>query len=349
LLLPFSFLYSLAVELRNKLFDWKILKSTAFDLPIISIGNITLGGTGKTPHIELLIEILNSQVSTGVLSRGFKRSTKGFRLATENSTPSEIGDEPYQVFSRFKSITLGVCESRVTGVENLLRLKSDLKVILLDDAFQHRYIKPGLSIVLVDYNRPIFTDFLLPAGNLRERCKSIKRADIVIVTKTPAIDISAIQKEWIKSLKLNSRQCLYFSGFVYDKLRPVFNENHTAPTITELNSSEVNVLLLTGIAYPASLVRYIKSLGLSFEFMQFSDHHNFSIKDLEKIENRFKRITSENKFILTTEKDAVRLQHLQAFPKELKKYCYFLPVKVEILNNEGQDFNRKIIDYVKQN
>jgi len=258
-LYPISFLYGIGVSLRNKLFDWKFLQSKSFDIPIICVGNIAVGGTGKTPHTEYLIRFLQDRYQVAVLSRGYKRHTKGYILADSESSARTIGDEPYQIKKKFPAITVAVDEKRVRGVENLLKLNTPkVEVVLLDDAFQHRYIEAGMNIILTDYHRLFCDDALLPAGRLREPDKAKNRAQIVIVTKCPA-DIKPIDYNIIaKRLDLFPYQKLFFSSFLYGNLIPVFPESGNTPRkLNSLKKSE-NILLVTGIASPVVMKEEIE-------------------------------------------------------------------------------------------
>ncbi len=349
LLLPFSLLYGFITLVRNKLFDLGIKKEKQFEIPVISVGNITVGGTGKTPHIEFLIETLKHTEEIAVLSRGYKRKTKGFVLADKRATPESVGDEPYQIFRKNPSTMVTVCEKRVQGIEKILGLKKNIDVILLDDAYQHRHVKPGMSILLVDYNRPIFNDLMLPAGNLREGRKGIKRADIVIVTKVPNGNITIEEKrEWNQKLKLTKKQLLYFSTFQYASPQPLFSKSGRLSSLIELADNNVKVLLVTGIAEPAPFIDYLESCGLFLEIIRFPDHHNFNNSDLVTIKAKFDAIKKRRKIILTTEKDAVRLKHLKNYPRNLKEKTYYIPVQVQVLEERQKEFESKIIDYVRK-
>lgn len=348
-LFPVSLVYGLVVLIRNKLFDWNIKKSVSFDLPIFSVGNITVGGTGKTPHVEYLLEILSDKYKTAVLSRGYKRKTSGFVLASDSSTANEIGDESFQIHSKYPECSVAVCESRVEGISQLLQNKADLEVIILDDAFQHRYVKPGLSILLVDYNRPVFKDFYLPTGNLRDGFYSRKRADIIIVTKANEDVDEHNYSYWKKKLKLLNHQHLYFSNIEYGSLKPVFENINSQPIKTELEKLNSEVLLVTGIAEPKPLISHIRHLGISLETMKFSDHHSFDDADISRIQKKFQKINENDGILLTTEKDAVRFLHYPGFPENLKKHIYYIPISIKILDNKQEELDNKILQYARKN
>ena len=314
---------------RNLMFKWHILKQREFPVPVVVVGNISAGGTGKTPHTEYVIDLLRYKYHIGMLSRGYKRKTKGFVLATSRSTPLDIGDEPYQIYQKFgRDISVAVCEDRCTGIEELLRLDPRINLIVLDDAFQHRYVKPTVSIVLTEFNNPVFFDKLLPLGRLREPAKAIYRADMVVVTKCPA-QLKAIEYRIFKNnLKLFPYQKLFFSRFNYTSLRPLFPDiRKDAPHMSWLGQDDT-VLVLSGIANPKPLVRYLKGFKASIKVKVFPDHHNFNRKDLDAITKRFNELEGKQKIIVTTEKDAVRLINNPYFPHQLKPHIFYQPIDV---------------------
>ncbi len=349
LLFPFSCVYGMAVSIRNKLFDLKILKSTEFDFPVISIGNITAGGTGKTPHVEYLAEFLSKQFHVSVLSRGYKRTTKGFLLADKKSTPQTIGDEPYQMFSKFKNVTFAVDENRVHGINELKKKNPKLQTVILDDAFQHRYVTPGVSILLIDYSRPVYKDCFLPAGNLRESTHSISRANIVIVTKVPE-NIKPIEKKlWEKELKLFPYQFLYYTNFEYGCLTPVFPPGKQKFSLEEIQNTNASVLLLAGIANPAPLLEKLTSGQNEVVPLYFPDHHEYSQHDLHEIKSMYNSLKKKKKIIITTEKDAIKLGKLADVDHTIQERMYYLPVKVKFLYDKQEDFDSNIINYVATN
>lgn len=348
LLFPFSLFYGIGIAVRNFCFNRNIIKQIEFDIPVISVGNITVGGTGKTPHIEYLICLLKDEFKIATLSRGYKRKTKGYILADRNSTPETIGDEPFQLFEKFPDINVAVAEKRVEGIQKLKSSIKGLKVVLLDDAFQHRYVKPGLSIVLIDYSRPVFKDYLLPAGDLRENPSGLHRANIVIVTKTPP-DIKPIEKRiWSKELDLFPYQFLYFSTIHYENPISVFSpEKKLKPE--NLKKDFTDVLLLTGIANPSPIKKHLRHFSLKVHSLEFSDHHKFTSADIEKVETQFKLLPRNKSLVLTTSKDAVRLRFIEDMPEKLKKNLYYLPIQIRILGKKQKEFNDNIIKYVKTN
>ena len=345
-LLPLSWLYGLGVGFRNMLFEIGILKSRSFTVPVISVGNITVGGTGKTPNVEYLIQLLKDRTKVAVLSRGYKRKSHGFVLADGSSTVCDIGDEPYQMKTKFPDITLAVDKKRTRGIDNLTsgEYVKDIDVILLDDAFQHRYVKPGINILLVDYHRLIIYDTLLPAGRLREPVKSKDRADIVIVTKCPK-DLKPMEFRVItKAMKLYPYQQLFFSTHEFGALRLVFGEDQKPLT----SLAEQNVLLLTGIASPEQMLTELQTYAKAVTPMAFSDHHAFSKKDVERINETFSALPSP-KLIVTTEKDETRLLQVEGLSDEVKRHLYVLPIKIQILLEQEDVFNQSIISYVRKN
>ncbi len=339
LLTPFSWGYGAGVWLRNAAFDVGLLPQEEFDVPVVSVGNITVGGTGKTPHVEYIIEALYRRYHIAVLSRGYKRKTKGFILASNNMTPRDIGDEPYQIFSKFSGlITLAVCESRRKGIRELLRIDPDINLILLDDGFQHRYVKPKVNIVLVDYNHPPYEDKLMPLGTLREPARNVLRGDIVVVTKCPS-DITAMDIRMVKkNLALFPYQDLFFSNIRYADPIPVFPVQ--SPQITSLQwlREDDAVLCLTGIATPKPLVRYLRQFAARVKVMHFDDHHFFTRRDFSDIFKVYNQLEGKRKFIITTEKDAVRIMNNPYFPPTRRHCIFYIPMRVGFLEMEGSNF-----------
>ena len=348
-LLPLSWLYGLGVGFRNLLFEMGILKSRSFTVPVISVGNITVGGTGKTPHVEYLIRLLKDRAKVAVLSRGYKRKSHGFVLADKNTTVNDIGDEPYQMKTKFPDITVAVDRKRTRGIDHLTsgEQAKGTDVILLDDAFQHRYVKPGINILLVDYHRLIIYDTLLPAGRLREPVKSKDRADIVIVTKCPK-DLKPMEFRVItKAMKLYPYQQLFFSTHEFESLRPVFTGNPVQPELSKALADK-NVMLLTGIASPEQMQAELQGYTKNVTPLAFSDHHAFMKKDVEQINETFSSLPSP-KLIITTEKDETRLLQVEGLSKEVKSHLYVLPIKIQILLDQENTFNQTILSYVRKN
>ena len=308
-----------------------------------------MGGTGKTPHVEYLIRLLKDRAKVAVLSRGYKRKSHGFVLAGKNTTVNDIGDEPYQMKTKFPDITVAVDRKRTRGIDHLIsgEQAKGTDVILLDDAFQHRYVKPGINILLVDYHRLIIYDTLLPAGRLREPVKSKDRADIVIVTKCPK-DLKPMEFRVItKAMKLYPYQQLFFSTHDFESLRPVFTGNPVQPKLSKALADK-NVMLLTGIASPEQMQAELQGYTKNVTPLAFSDHHAFMKKDVEQINETFSSLPSP-KLIITTEKDETRLLQVEGLSKEVKSHLYVLPIKIQILLDQENTFNQTILSYVRKN
>ena len=349
LLYPFSLLYGIIIYFRNRLFDLNILKSVEFDLPVISVGNITVGGTGKTPHIEYLISLLDGPFKVATLSRGYKRKTTGFKMADTSSTAMEVGDEPLQIKRKFPDVVVSVCNSRVEGVRELISEKhgNSPDVVLLDDAYQHRSITPGLNILLIDFNRPINEDHLLPMGRLRESPRQMQRANIIIVTKCPD-ELTPIMERIIqKNVHLKPYQSIYFTTMVYEPVVPVFPVG--SPIKLEEGAHSWSILLVTGIASTIGINKQIEKYSSHIIKMEFGDHHHYTPEDIINIQAKFDTINTEKKIIVTTEKDAMRLKDMDEIPEGLKKAFYFLPIKIKFLDRQGTLFNQKISNYVREN
>lgn len=347
-LLPFAIFYRLGVALRNLLYDWNIFESKEFDVPIISVGNITVGGTGKTPHIEYLVKHLHHDFHVAVLSRGYRRKTKGFLLADSLSKAKEIGDEPRQIKSKFPDVHLAVDKSRVNGVKQLLT-KTNSNLILLDDAFQHRAIKPGLSILLIDYNRPIDEDHFLPVGELREPAHNKRRAHIVIITKAPE-DIKPIDQRIIsKKLDLFPYQTLYFTRTIYAALTALFADEAKPIEHNILTQKQYTFLVVTGIAQHQAFLDHLEPQAKEIIHIRYPDHHNYSQRDIRHISHKFDKIENEHKLIITTEKDAVRLKEFDFKEENLKVNLYYIPIEVQFVNGDKERFKKQIFDYAKKN
>lgn len=326
LLFPFAILYGLITSLRNYLYDIGVFKSYSFDIPVIAVGNLSVGGTGKTPQIEYLIRLLSTTYKVATLSRGYKRKSKGFILANATSNADILGDEPFQYYSKFKDIIVAVDADRKNGIENLMRLKDKPEVILLDDAYQHRRVKAGFYILLTSYDDLYCDDFLLPTGNLRENKSRAKRANVIVVTKcSPTISDD-------EQLKIKERIGLnipiYFSSIDYDS--SVYNQNQSLEVLDINNKSKI---LLAGIAKPEPFFNYLRAEN--DELLAFPDHHHFSESDILIIKNKAK-----DKIIITTEKDFVRLK-----TEILAEQLYYLPIKSKFVNQQAI-FDKTILDYV---
>ncbi len=346
-LLPLSWLYGIGVRIRNWMFDIGLKKSRSFDIPVISVGNLTVGGSGKTPHVEYLVRLLKDKVKVAVLSRGYKRKSKGYVLAEKQTRMQEIGDEPYQMKNKFADIYVAVDKDRCHGIEQLTGNKetNDTDVIILDDAFQHRHVKPGINILLVDYHRLIIYDRLLPAGRLREPLSGKNRADIVIVTKCPQ-DMKPMDFRVImRAMNLYPYQKLFFTTLKYGRLIPAYcGEKRRLDSI----GKNENILLLTGIASPEHMVTDLKPYTENIIQMNFPDHHQFTPKDIKMINEKFAGMPSP-KIIITTEKDNTRLFGMEGLSEEVRHNIFILPVEVSFMQEQDEMFNEKIIGYVRKN
>lgn len=345
-LTPLSWIYGAVVGIRNALFDNGVLKSRSFDIPVISVGNITVGGAGKTPHAEYLVELLQDEYRVAVLSRGYKRKTHGYRLAEADTTMPQIGDEPYQMHKKFPNAHVVVDANRCRGIDRITtdEATKDTQVVVLDDAFQHRYVKPGLNILLVDYHRLIIYDELLPVGRLREQKKGKDRADIVIVTKCPK-DIKPMGFRVLqRALNLYPYQELYFTTMTQLPLKPLFAEGKPL----EKSGLLPNVLLLSGIASPEQIMEDMRNRCTSITPMHFPDHHQYTKSDAEAINTQYK-LMSKPAIIITTEKDATRLENLPNLSAEVRSAIYVQPIHVTFMQDEEEKFNERIKSYVRKN
>jgi tetraacyldisaccharide 4'-kinase len=338
-LLPLAIIYGIIISIRNWLFDKQYLKSATFNFPLICVGNIAVGGTGKSPMVEYLIELLHLQFNIGTLSRGYKRKTKGYALAQQNTTALDIGDEPMQFHTKFPEVAVAVGEERIVAIPQLLHDRPDLDAIILDDAFQHRTINAGLNIVLTEFNNLYTHDFFLPTGDLRDEQVSIKRCQIIVVTKCPS-DLSEDKKNSIiKELKPLKSQHVFFTTIQYGEPYHIYHQ--TKKNITQ----NIEVYLVCGIANPKPIKEYLLENAYTYYQKNYSDHHIFTIDDLRDIKNSFNDIDAVDKLILTTEKDAVRLTKFTEQLEDLP--LYVLPIKHKFLFNESEQFNKLVIKFIK--
>lgn len=339
ILFPFSIIYGFIIWLRNKLFDKNILRSASFNFPLICVGNLAVGGTGKTPMTEYLIRLLSDQYKVATLSRGYKRKTKGFALAGEHTTAIDIGDEPMQLHKKFPGAAVAVAEERVVGIPQLLHARPETEVIILDDAFQHREVKAGLNILLTEFYNLYTRDFMLPSGDLRDVKSSSKRADIIIVTKCKSF-LSNEEKESItEELQPLPEQKVYFTKIEYGSPYHLFTNE------TKFLEPATNVLLVCGIANPKPLQDVLTSYSASYEMLIYKDHHIFTVDDLQEIKKQFAKIDSPNKIILTTEKDGVRLSKYESELKQLP--IYVMPMRHRFLFGDEGEFESKIFEFIK--
>jgi tetraacyldisaccharide 4'-kinase len=341
LLLPFAIIYGWIVALRNWLYTKQYLKSTRFNIPTICIGNLSMGGTGKSPMVEHLLSILSDDYKLATLSRGYKRKTKGYALAGANTTALEIGDEPMQFHIKYPNVSVAVCERRIEAIPQLIQDIPQLQAIILDDAFQHREIVADFNILLTDYNNLYTDDFFLPTGDLRDERKSAKRANIIVVTKCPPDLTKEEKEEIIEKIFPAQHQSIFFTCISYETPYHIYD-----PSDQWVLTLRDEVLLVCGIANPLPLKNYLHEHTHTYYQLSYSDHHIFSIEDLQEIKTKFEQINAKSKLILTTEKDAVRLvkytEELHAIP------LYVLPIKPVFLFDAEKDFNQLVIEYVAQ-
>lgn len=368
LLFPLSLVYGLIIRIRNWCYDRNILSSTSFNLPIICVGNLAVGGTGKSPMVEWLIRTLKDQYNLAILSRGYKRKTQGYALAGPSSTALDIGDEPMQFHSKFPELTVAVGEERLVAIPQLLHDRPDTRVIILDDAFQHRAVKAGFNILLTDYANLFTRDWWLPSGDLRDAPSGYKRSDVIIVTKCPEDLPETERRSIIHEIDPLKHQQVFFSSIQYgrpyhitgDSSYPIPAPNHTPASSHPAASvhtpgayppdaridinDEMEVLLVTGIANPAPLKKWLAERSGAYYELAYSDHHIFSIDDLHTITRRFNSISAPGKIILTTEKDAVRLakfrQELESLP------FYVLPIEPRFLFDDQPRFTDLIVKFI---
>ena len=338
LLLPFALLYGLIITVRNWLFDKQIIKSATFNFPLICVGNLVVGGTGKSPMVEYLIEVLQDDYNIATLSRGYKRKTKGYALANANTTALEIGDEPMQFHTKFPEVSIAVGEERLVAIPQLLHDRPDTQAIILDDAFQHRYVNAGLNILLTDCSNLFYNDWFLPSGDLRDQRRSYKRAQIIIVSKCPATMSKEEKDKIAKRIRLTTKQHLFFTSLQYGKPYHILTQQTVSLT------QNVSVLLVCGIANPVQLKKYIAECAASYDELLYNDHHIFTIDDLQKIKQHFEAMEGTYKIIITTEKDAVRLFKFQEELSQLP-LCV-LPVKPKFLFAEEEKFNGLIKSFI---
>lgn len=340
LLLPFSLLYGLVVAIRNWCYDGGILKSRKFKIPVISVGNLEVGGAGKSPMTEHLVRLLKDHYSLATLSRGYGRKTKGFLTATTDSTAEQVGDEPLQFKHKFPEVTVVVCEKRVDGLKELTHTHD---LVLMDDAYQHRAVKPGLSILLFDYSRINEPHLLLPAGNLREPFSGRWRADIIVISKCPGQLSIEEQQSIIYNMEPLPYQSVFFTSIVYLPLQDLNNKKSDL-----ILDNDTTVFLLTGIANPKPLVQHIKKYTSTLVHHNYPDHHRFSLKNISKLADEYAACTAQKKVIITTEKDAQRLLEHALLPLVQSLPVLVIPIGIQFLNNEAQQFDQLVTQYVRE-
>jgi tetraacyldisaccharide 4'-kinase len=338
LLFPFSILYALVIWLRNRCFDNKFFSSASFNLPLICVGNLAAGGTGKSPMVEFLIRQLSQRYEVAVLSRGYKRKTRGYALANDGSTALDIGDEPMQFHSKFPGIAIAVGEERIVAIPQLLHDRPETSVIILDDAFQHRSVTAGMNILLTDYNNLFTRDWFLPTGDLRDEKRSARRAEVIVVTKCPDDLTEQSSAETIREINPRPGQQVFFSSIQYGSPYHLITKKET------VINDEVEVLLVTGIANPRSLKNYLQDNSRTYYQLTYNDHHIFRIDDLREIIRRYDGINAVNKLILTTEKDAVRLLKFEQQLSELP--FYVMPVRPSFLFGSTERFTDLMVTFI---
>jgi tetraacyldisaccharide 4'-kinase len=340
ILFPFTILYGIIVVIRNKCYDWGIFRSRQFDLPVICVGNLAVGGSGKTPVTEYLVRQL-SEYKVAILSRGYGRETKGFILADAAATAKSIGDEPLQYYQKFSKVTVAVCEDRITGIE---QLQADHDLIILDDAFQHRKVKPGYSILLFEYEKIRKPQWLLPSGNLREPFFGYRRAQKILITKSPQDVDNRVKNQIQHKFDSFNADRIAYASIQYNRLQPVYVNS----TISNPESSTATVFLLTGIANTKPLLQHLQSRYKQVYLHSYPDHHKFSIAEIQQLVNSFNDCKDSEKLIITTEKDAQRLLDASIKDLLLNLPLFFLPIVVDIHAADQLKFNQDILTYVSK-
>lgn len=341
LLSPLSLLYGVGVGFRNLMYRTGVLKGISFDLPVISVGNLSVGGAGKTPHIEYLVRLLKPYLNVATLSRGYKRKTKGFLLARTDMTAEDVGDEPLQFKRKFPHLTVAVAESRAFGIPEIMSRHPETQVILLDDAFQHRSVAPGLNIMLTEYSHPFTRDYLLPSGRLREWRAAYQRADMIIVSKCPPEVSAEAQNALIEQINPYPHQRIYFSYYDYGKPYFLFNSRYVLQW-----EPDVEVILICALARTEYLTDYLDRQVDSVQVMEYEDHHFFTNYDIAQLKANFDRLESDKRVILTTEKDAMRLEMHRPYLTEQKMPIFVLPVEVQFHFGDGERFDQDIKDFL---
>lgn len=338
-------IYWIVISFRNGLFDLSILPAKSYQLPIIGVGNLSAGGAGKTPMVEYLIDLLESNgYNVGYMSRGYGRQTKGFFSPDKKVSALELGDEAFQIHLKFPKAKVAVCENRNIGVKELLLNFPEIQVILLDDVFQHRHIKPGLMILVTSFNKPFFKDFVLPSGRLREPKKGAKRADLVVVTKCPSDFSEEELSRFKRGIHTFAQKEIFFSSIKYGEIK-AFNQE----TNLHKHLHGLNIVLFTAIADNSQIIKWLENTGSHLNVHTFRDHHYFNIHDFEKIKKSVEGTNFDNTIALTTEKDISRIRNseMAEFFKTLP--LYYLPIRFNFIDSENQKFNNKILSYVRKN
>ncbi|WP_276134701.1 tetraacyldisaccharide 4'-kinase [Polluticoccus soli] len=341
LLAPFALIYGAVVWLRNRLYDAGVFSSIEFSPPVISVGNLSTGGTGKTPHVEYLIQLLQYRFQVATMSRGYKRRTQGFLLADAETNALRIGDEPMQYHMKYPELVVSVAEERITGIPRLLQKRPNVEVILLDDAYQHRSVKAGVNVLITDFSKPFYADHILPMGSLRESRSAYHRADVIIVSKCPPNLDRAVANDMIAKINPLSHQKVFFTGISYRQPYDFFSHE-------PVSLRGKSAVLVCCIAKPEPLVRYLQDEMKQVHVLSYADHHYFVSKDLEEIKEAYGNFEAEGKVIVTTEKDAARLHLHYEKLKEWNVPIIVLPIGVSFLFNQGNEFDNVVLQYVEQ-
>ncbi|MEY4927907.1 MAG: hypothetical protein RI894_2343 [Bacteroidota bacterium] len=341
LLAPFSLLYGLGVAIHDLLYRQEILRSTEFSVPVIGVGNLSVGGSGKTPHVEYLADFLRTYINVGILSRGYKRKTRGFLLLTENTTATDAGDEPMQYFRKYSDVTVAVAENRSYGIINLMGNRPNLQCILLDDSLQHRAVQAGFSILLTEYSLPFTRDYLLPSGRLREWRSGYQRADTIIISKCPPTLSAENRQKMIDEIKPYPHQKIFFSYYEYQA-----PYRFQYPSLTTQLTTGTDILLISAIANTDYLLDYLRQKVNTIRTLEFPDHYFFEKTDIGTLKNEYERLNSRNKIILTTEKDAIRLElHLNLL-RDYQLPIFVLPLRICFHDKDEEAFQDTIADYL---
>jgi tetraacyldisaccharide 4'-kinase len=347
---PFSVLYAIVTGIRNFMYDHYIFKSYQFDTPVIVLGNLTVGGTGKTPHAEFILQLLKNKFTAAYLSRGFGRNTHGLRVVNSSDSALTVGDEAFQVFHKFPEHVVAVCENRVQGIQKLMMMSPKPAMFILDDAFQHRSVNASLNILLTDYRKIFTKNYLLPAGTLRESGVNAKRANIIIVTKTPAI-FSPLERRRVQNeLKIEPTQNVYFSFIRYGKIIPLnSSRNESFFNLDYYLDRKFAVLALTGIANPVPLLEFLEAKSSNITHIKYRDHHCFTLPDIKHVENAYHNILSDNKIIITTEKDAMRLKHPVLHEIVSSLPIFYIPIEIGFHEDDELLFTNQIFKSIEKN
>lgn len=340
---PVAWIYGAVVFLRNRFFDWGWIKSQSFRKAVISVGNITVGGTGKTPHVAYLLDLLQQQYNVAMVSRGYKRKSRGLQVASPQSTSAQLGDEPYQLYQKYPNTQVVVEANRCKAIQYIEMHYPAVDAVVLDDAFQHRYVEPGMSILLIDYNRLITKDKIMPVGRLRESARGRYRASVIIVTKCPS-NITPIElRNLYNEIEPRPYQRIFYTYYQYAPVQALYADEPIQLT------PDMTAMVVTGVAQPKPMFHYLASQVASLTTVPFPDHHDFTKADWENIQKRFDAIETPHKCIVVTEKDAARMVDSKWVPQSLKPYICVLPIQVRFLQDREKEFNQLVMDYVSKN